>query len=277
MKTIQEFWSMNEGTFACLHDRKRTEAFRRAIKNSVRKGDVVVELGAGSGILSMFAADAGAVKVYAIELDQGNILSLKKNIINNGYKDKIVVLRGDATTMNLPQKVDFIICEMIATGLIEELQVPAMNNILRFRKPDTKVLLEKYDIGIQLVYSKNSFYNKSFDMIRFELPEMRDMRSVIYSRVASIKCVDFTVKNPATISETVELKAAHSGTINALRLTGRTVFCDGSTFEDSTSYSFPLILPIDEIKIKQGETFLVTINYKMGTGPNTLRYSVNKK
>ena len=50
-----------------LLDQTRTASFQKAIQEVVSKGSTVIDVGAGSGILSFFCADAGANKVYAIE------------------------------------------------------------------------------------------------------------------------------------------------------------------------------------------------------------------
>ena len=51
-----------------LLDRERCDRFREAIHAAVKSGDVVVDVGAGTGLLSFFAAEAGAKRVYAIEM-----------------------------------------------------------------------------------------------------------------------------------------------------------------------------------------------------------------
>lgn len=278
MKTMNEYWSMNEGAFSCLHDKKRTTAFRKAIRNSVQKGNVVVELGAGTGVLSMFAVDAGAKKVYAVELDKRNIETLHATIKKNGYAGKIEVIQGDATKVVLPEQVDFIICEMIATGLIEELQVPANNHALKFLKKDGSVLLSEYQIYADLVFSKSNFYNKVFDVIRFELPEMRDMKPFIFSKKSLIKSINFKKRvTSEKLKECVLIPVTKTGIINAVRISGKTIFSDNTTFENSTSYDFPMILPITETNVKIGECIVLNVSYNLCQGPEYLRYSVTKK
>lgn len=275
MEKMDDYWSMNEGVFACLHDSKRTNALRRAIKNSIKKGDVVLELGAGTGILSMFAADAGASKVYAVELDKGNIDTLEKVVFENGYSKIITVIHNDATTVEIPEKVDYIICEMIATGLIEELQVPAMNNALRFLKPKGGVLIQQYDIFAELVYSKSEFYNKKFNIIRFELPEMRDMRSISFSEKISFSSNNFlkAIIN-SSIKKNIKVQIISNGKINAIRITGRTLLSDKTSLESSTAYDFPIILPLEEREVKKGEILSLKISYTMCEGVRTLDYDI---
>lgn len=165
--TTNNYWSMTEGVFNCLIDKERSLAFGRAIASTVRPGDVVVDMGTGSGVLAMLAARAGAKRVYAVEFDRSNIATLDAVFRANGLADKITLIAGDVCKIDLPEKVDLIMGEMIATGLIEELQVPAMNNMLRFAKRRTRVLLRGYKTSVDLVHNPEHYYGLDFKIIRY--------------------------------------------------------------------------------------------------------------
>lgn len=155
---MKQYWSMTEGVFNCLVDRRRTRAFARAIRNTVSHGKFVADLGSGSGIMALFAAKAGAKKVYAIEHDEKNAKWLEKTFAANGYDKVIEVVHADARKVVLPHKVDVIICEMIATGLIEELQLPVMNQALLFARKGVRVILETIENYVEAVDVDDRFY-----------------------------------------------------------------------------------------------------------------------
>lgn len=102
-----------------LRDFPRTEAFRKSIFNIVKPGDIVLDVGAGTGILSMFAAKAGADRVYAVERTAISALGAHLSQLN-GFDDRIQFLRGDVRTIQLPEKVDVIISEWMGTIGVDE-------------------------------------------------------------------------------------------------------------------------------------------------------------
>ncbi|MDP2825600.1 MAG: 50S ribosomal protein L11 methyltransferase [Sulfuritalea sp.] len=219
---------MTEGVFCCLIDEERTIAFKSAIEKAVRPGDIVVDAGSGTGVLAMFAADAGAKKVYALELDENNTRVLQGIFTDNGYGDRIEVIQGDATTMTLPENVDVIVCEMIATGLIEELQVPVMNNMLRQVNPGYRVVLEQYHCHAELVHQQNMYYGKKFDLLRYEYPENASLQSTLLSNRVTYRRADFSEPvSDNRIAARLEFIVHESGEVNGLRLSATTLFQGG--------------------------------------------------
>ncbi len=107
-----------------LADVVRNEAYRDAIMAVVRKGDTVLDMGAGSGILSVFAAQAGATRVHAIE--RTSIVSVARGIVErNGMSDRIDVIQQDLEDVELDGKVDVIISEwMGGYGVDENMLAP---------------------------------------------------------------------------------------------------------------------------------------------------------
>lgn len=95
-----------------VSDRWRTDAFAAAIREAVKPGDVVLDVGTGTGVLAMLAAKAGARQVYAI--DQAEIAQTAANLVKaNGLQDKVKVMRGPAGELELPEKVDLVVSEWL--------------------------------------------------------------------------------------------------------------------------------------------------------------------
>ncbi|KAG6850438.1 type I protein arginine N-methyltransferase Rmt1 [Arthromyces matolae] len=105
-----------------LKDTVRTGSYRSAIINNPHlfQGKTVLDVGCGTGILSMFAAKAGAKHVVGI--DMSNILDQAEKIIEaNGFKDKITLVKGKLEDVELPiQEFDIIISEWMGYFLLYE-------------------------------------------------------------------------------------------------------------------------------------------------------------
>jgi len=67
----------------------------RALEKVVRRGDRVVDIGTGSGILAVAAAKLGASGVLAVDLDPVAVSSARENVRLNGLEDRVTVMESD--------------------------------------------------------------------------------------------------------------------------------------------------------------------------------------
>ncbi|XP_055578195.1 protein arginine N-methyltransferase 3 isoform X2 [Falco cherrug] len=105
-----------------LKDKVRTESYRDFIYQNphIFKDKVVLDVGCGTGILSMFAAKAGAKKVIGV--DQSEIVYQAMDIIRlNKLENIITLVKGRIEEVDLPlEKVDVIISEWMGYFLLFE-------------------------------------------------------------------------------------------------------------------------------------------------------------
>ncbi|CAE6434378.1 unnamed protein product [Rhizoctonia solani] len=117
-------YSYNEIHAVMIQDSVRTSSYATFILSNpqIFKDAVVMDVGCGSGILSMFAARAGARKVFAIEAS-GIGLKAEQNFKDNGYEDTITLIRDKVENISLPEgytHVDVIISEWMGYCLLYE-------------------------------------------------------------------------------------------------------------------------------------------------------------
>ncbi len=98
---------------AMLLDRVRVDAYARAIAAVVRPGDVVLDIGSGSGVLAMLAAKAGARRVFAVERT-GAIELCHRHVEDNGFSGVVEPIRADFADIDeLPEKPRVVIGELL--------------------------------------------------------------------------------------------------------------------------------------------------------------------
>ena len=94
-----------------LEDKIRVDAYKNAITKVVKHGDIVLDLGTGTGILAKFALEAGASNVYGIEMsDVGKIA--EKNF-KKDFPDKFKLIKNISYKVSLPGKADVVLSEII--------------------------------------------------------------------------------------------------------------------------------------------------------------------
>ena len=104
-----------------LQDHVRTSIYQFAmLENKVDfRGKVVLDVGAGTGALSFFAAQAGAKKVYAVEAS-GMAAKAEKLVESNGLSDVITVINQRVEDVTLDERVDVLISEPLGIALVNE-------------------------------------------------------------------------------------------------------------------------------------------------------------
>lgn len=271
-----DFSSHSEMPSLCLRDTVRTTAFRNAIRRTVKPGDVVLDAGAGSGILAFFAAEAGAKKVYAVEVDPALCGRLRANAELNGLGSIVEVICSDVRDVRVPETVDVVVAEMIETWLLDELQIPALNALRRHGVigPHTQIIPGRYEAFI-------AFGTLPFNCYGFKMPfPIHDWPNLDeesgwhpfpfrwLSDETKVFDADFSQLIDPRFEATVRFTPTDTGVVNAVRLSGVAHLAQGIKLTQTMAFNGNKLMPTTEVPVVAGRptTFRVTGNRGQGGG-----------
>lgn len=167
-----------------LADAVRVDTYAEGIRRHIKPGDVVVDLGTGTGILAILAARQGA-KVYAI--DHSDFIGVAEKVARHNGVDSIHFVKTHSKDFVCPEKVDILLHEQIADCLFEENMVENLLDIKRRLLKDTgKIIPGRFELFLEPIALKAgahipfiwelSVQEINYDFMR-SLPELESYKS----------------------------------------------------------------------------------------------------
>lgn len=113
-----------------LEDLDRAQAYQDAISAAVAPGMQVLEIGAGTGLLAMMAARAGAEHVYTVEANPLMADVARACVARNGFSDQVTVINCHSSMLeigvHLPRRADVLVHEIFSSSVVTEGLVPSL-------------------------------------------------------------------------------------------------------------------------------------------------------
>jgi len=252
-------------------DQVRVDAFRAAFKKyNNLKGKVVCEVGVGTLALTQHFLPY-VKKAYLIENNPDLTPFIKKELKKRGWDKKVELIVGDAMKLELPEKVDYIIGELMSIYCANEYQVQIFQHMRQFLKPGGKLIPERI---VNLVQLGNAEFDKGIKhypvMFTRHLP-------TLMSTQGSVNTINLYKEKAKPIIKKVKMKCLMSGTLNCAYLSSWVQCAEGANFTGTDSLMPPTILKLKKpVKVKVGERVTLSVKFEYGTSLDKAVFQIEK-
>lgn len=146
--------------FPMVNDYTRNDAIENCIRSLDLKGKIVLEIGAGTGLVSMMFAKYGAQAVYACEVNAHMFEVATKIIRDNGYSDRITLWNLSSRDLHaamMPRPPDIIFTETLDCGIVNEGFYDICVDVKRLSSDKTLVLPTRIKQYAHIVSSETAW------------------------------------------------------------------------------------------------------------------------
>ena len=291
---LAEGFSDPEAQEEMLLDTVRCDAYRQAIRRTVKPGDVVVDMGAGTGLLSFFALQAGARHVYAIEM--GQIAGLASELIaTNGFESRVTLIPESSTKAKLPELCDVLVTETLSSFGFDDENIVAYvaDARRRFLKPGACIIPEQCD-ALVMPYSSDAFGPGQFPRTLYDL-DYRPFRQRRFGGMITVATgnktyralgapqsfarIDFyeAEKDPGPAAVTLPITA--DGRLDGFLGWFHSRLCEGVTLSNApdlpATHWLQMLFPVpDQPQVRAGDTAILHLDPHMVAGGAQWEYRV---
>jgi protein arginine N-methyltransferase 1 len=252
-----------------LADDQRMSAFAEAIAHAVTPGMRVLDLGAGTGVLSFFAARQGGV-VTAIEREP-RVFAAARVALRAATGDAVRILHADARDYLPEEPVDVVLCEMLHVGLLRERQVEVINGFKRrylrhIGGPLPRFLPEACVQATQPVEQDFTYFGYAVPAPVFQRPESTQPRTVEVAPPQVYQQFFYSDPLPSRCTADLTFVAERPALVNAVRLVTKNLLA--LTYEPPGSVDWTmnyLVVPLAEpVEVLTGDEVRIRFDYVPG-------------
>lgn len=144
-----------------IADRERMDAYIGAMRQVVRPGSVVLDIGCGMGIFALLACQIGARRVYAVEPDDA-IQVARELAVENGYEDRIVFIQDRSDRIGLPEKADVVVSDLRGVLPLFQQHLPSVIDARKRFLASAGILIPQRDTLWAAVADAPDLHNRYF-------------------------------------------------------------------------------------------------------------------
>jgi predicted RNA methylase len=265
-----------------LLDQHRMDAFQKAIAEVVKPGMHVLDLGAGTGVLSFFAAQQGA-KVTAVEREPIVLATARAALADTG-SHKITLVHADARDYVPTEPVDLVICEMMHVGQLRERQLEVISGLKeRYRNVFDgqlpRFMPEACVQAVQPVQQDFTFHGYAVAAPQFQDPFVVQPRTVELADPQVYQQFFYDGPIPDRCTANLTFTVARPGWLNAVRIVTKNILAaqllPPSTVDWLMNY---LVIPLSKpIYTHEGDRIQISFDYRPGDEVHVLTASVRGK
>lgn len=207
-------WLDSASHAGMLLDDVRVDAYADALRRTVQPGDVVLDVGTGSGVMAMLAARAGARRVFAV--DRTGIVELaREHVAANGLAGVVEVIRADIMDLDaLPEPPRVVVGEVLGTFAPDEGQHRIYASVRRLVRPDAVMIPARYRLALGVAASEG---------LRNDLARLGDVHGLrmtglqrrLTARPAFVDVDPAELLGPETLGDWVDVDAPPPATFTA--------------------------------------------------------------
>ena len=248
-------------------DEVRVNAYKKAFNAYDFTDKIVCEAGIGTLALTQHFLDK-VKKAYLIENNPDLKDFIEEKIEQNGWQDKVALLFGDAMKIELPEKVDYIVGELMSIYCGNEYQVQIFKHLRQFLKPGGKLLPERIVNVGQLAFAQFEEYKHYPINFTRHLPEQLSMQT-------EINTIDLYREEELRIQKKIDVVPIMSGKVNSLYMHSFVQVAEGCNFTGTDSLMPPTVCKLEqEVSVKQGVPVQLHVDYTYGTNLDEAKFWV---